>query len=81
MLDPPGSPAILYTLHTPPKSIGEVADDVHAGELPLSHLSPVIDRAKEAVEPLVAHAVAARNAAWTARTSDGCKMPNFGVCP
>ena len=29
VLDPPGSPgspAILYTLHTPPKAIGEVAD-------------------------------------------------------
>lgn len=49
VLDPPGSPAILYTLHTPPKAIGEVADEAHAGKLLLSHLSPVIDRSQEAV--------------------------------
>ena len=54
VLDPPGSPAILYTLHTPPKAIGEVADDVHAGKLLLSHLSPVIDKAKAAVEASIA---------------------------
>jgi len=49
VLDPPGSPAILYTLHTPPKVIGEIADEAHAGKLLLSHLSPVIDKAQEAV--------------------------------
>ena len=28
-----------------------------------------------------AHAVVARKAAWTARTSEGCRVPSFGVCP
>ena len=54
VLDPPGSPAILYTLHTPPRAIGEVADDAQAGKLLLSHLSPVIDKAQEAVEASIA---------------------------
>ncbi|MEO7337188.1 MAG: MBL fold metallo-hydrolase, partial [Caldimonas sp.] len=49
VLDPPGSPTILYTLHTPPKAIGEVAEEAHAGKLLLSHLSPVIDKSQEAV--------------------------------
>ena len=54
VLDPPGSPAILYTLHTPPKAIGEVADEAHAGQLLLSHLSPVIDKARAVVEASIA---------------------------
>lgn len=27
------------------------------------------------------HALAVRNAAWTTRTSDGCKVPGFRFCP
>ena len=54
VLDPPGSPAILYTLHTPPKAIGEIAEEAHAGKLLLSHLSPVIDKAQEAVSASIA---------------------------
>ena len=54
VLDPPGSPAILYKLHTPPKVIGEVADEAQAGKLLLSHLSPVIDKAQEAVQASIA---------------------------
>ena len=54
VLDPPGSPAVLYTLHTPPKSIGEIADDSHAKQLLLSHLSPTIDNARAAVEASIA---------------------------
>ena len=50
VLDPPGSPAVLYTLHTPPKAIGEVARDAGAKQLMLSHLSPTIDSARPAVE-------------------------------
>ncbi|MEP6876052.1 MAG: MBL fold metallo-hydrolase [Burkholderiales bacterium] len=49
VLDPPGSPAILYTLHTPPKAIGEVADEARADKLLLSHLSPMIDKSQEVV--------------------------------
>jgi ribonuclease BN (tRNA processing enzyme) len=54
VLDPPGSPAILYTLHTPPKTIGEIADEARAGKLLLSHLSPSIDKAQEAVQASIA---------------------------
>jgi ribonuclease BN (tRNA processing enzyme) len=49
VLDPPGSPAILYTLHTPPSSIGEVAATVRAGRLLLSHLTPAVEGARQAV--------------------------------
>ena len=54
VLDPPGSPAILYTLHTPPKAIGEIADDGRVKQLLLSHLSPSIENARAAVEASVA---------------------------
>ena len=54
VLDPPGSPAVLYSLHTPPKAIGEVTDDSHAKQLLLSHLSPVIETARVAVEASIA---------------------------
>lgn len=50
VLDPPGSRPILYTLHTPPKTIGVVAADSHAKKLLLSHLSPVIDQQQAEVE-------------------------------
>ena len=50
VLDPPGSPTVLYTLHTPPKAIGEIADDSRAKQLLLSHLSPTIENAQAAVE-------------------------------
>jgi ribonuclease BN (tRNA processing enzyme) len=49
ILDPPGSPAILYFLHTPPKKIGEVAAAAHVGALLLTHLNPAIDEAHDAV--------------------------------
>ena len=40
VLDPPGSREILYTLHTPPQAIGEIARDAGVHRLLLSHLSP-----------------------------------------
>jgi ribonuclease BN (tRNA processing enzyme) len=49
VLDPPGSPAILYTLHTPPLAIGELAKAVGARRLLLSHLSPGVDESGDAV--------------------------------
>ena len=54
VLDPPDSPAVLYTLHTPPMGIGAVAADSHAGKLLLSHLSPTIDKAADAVTTSIA---------------------------
>jgi ribonuclease BN (tRNA processing enzyme) len=49
VLDPPGSPAILYTLHTPPLAIGELAKAVGAHGLLLSHLSPGVDQQRDSV--------------------------------
>ena len=49
VLDPPGSAPILYTLHTPPKKIGELAHDAEVKQLLLSHLSPSTDHMREAV--------------------------------
>ena len=49
VLDPPGSPAILYTLHTPPHAIGELAKEVGVHALLLSHISPAVDESNAAV--------------------------------
>jgi ribonuclease BN (tRNA processing enzyme) len=49
VLDPPQSPAILYTLHTPPAAIGELAKNAHIRRLLLSHLSPATDEMREEV--------------------------------
>ena len=43
VLDPPGSPAILYTLHTPPHAIGELAQEAGVKRLLLSHLAPATE--------------------------------------
>jgi ribonuclease BN (tRNA processing enzyme) len=56
VLDPPGSPAQLYELHTPPKRIGEVAAAAKVAQLLLSHLSPLVDRSREAVQASVQRA-------------------------
>ena len=50
VLDPPGSRPVLYTLHTPPKTISVVAADSETKKLLLSHLSPVIDQQQASVE-------------------------------
>ena len=47
--DPPGSPAVLYTLHTPPSSIGKLAQDAGVRALLLSHISPAIEDNRDAV--------------------------------
>jgi ribonuclease BN (tRNA processing enzyme) len=49
VLDPPASPAILYSLHTPPRAIGELARDAGARAILLSHISPAIDANRDAV--------------------------------
>jgi ribonuclease BN (tRNA processing enzyme) len=49
VLDPPGSPAILYTLHTPPHAIGELAKQAGVHGLLLSHLSPATEAMHQAV--------------------------------
>jgi ribonuclease BN (tRNA processing enzyme) len=50
VLDPPGSPEILYTLHSPPAAIGEAARDAKAKRVLLSHIGPAIERNLKAVK-------------------------------
>jgi ribonuclease BN (tRNA processing enzyme) len=49
VLDPPRSPEVLYSLHTPPHAIGALAERSRVGALLLSHLSPAVEGAREAV--------------------------------
>ncbi len=49
VLDPPGSPTILYSLHTPPGKIGEAAAAAHAGAVLLTHLNPTVDGSRDDV--------------------------------
>jgi ribonuclease BN (tRNA processing enzyme) len=49
VLDPPGSPPVLYTLHTSPHDLGEIAQRVGARKLLLSHLNPAVDAARSEV--------------------------------
>jgi ribonuclease BN (tRNA processing enzyme) len=44
VLDPPGSPEILYSLHSAPNAIGEIAAHSHVGAVLLSHLSPAVEK-------------------------------------
>lgn len=44
VLDPPGSPAGLYELHTPPRRIGEIAASAKVRRLVLSHIPPNVER-------------------------------------
>jgi len=50
VLDPPKSPAILYTLHSPPSAIGRIAKESGAHTLVLAHLSPATDLNRREVE-------------------------------
>jgi len=54
VLDPPGSPAVLYTLHSPPAAIGELAGRSQVKALLLSHLSPAVEQSREAVSASIA---------------------------
>lgn len=49
VLDPPDSPAVLYTLHTPPHAIGQIAAAASVHRLVLSHLSPATDQGRDSV--------------------------------
>jgi ribonuclease BN (tRNA processing enzyme) len=39
----------LYTLHTPPRAIGELARDAGVHRLLLSHISPAVEENQQAV--------------------------------
>ena len=43
ILDPPDTPPILLTLHTPPKQLGEAAKAANAKHILLSHIPPVVE--------------------------------------
>jgi ribonuclease BN (tRNA processing enzyme) len=43
ILDPPDTPPILLTLHTPPKQLGEAAKIANAKHVLLSHIPPVVE--------------------------------------
>jgi ribonuclease BN (tRNA processing enzyme) len=49
VLDPPDSPALLYTLHAAPKNIGEAARDAGVKRLLLSHIAPDVEAARRSV--------------------------------
>jgi ribonuclease BN (tRNA processing enzyme) len=70
VLDPPGSPAILYSLHSPPSAIGELAARAHIGRLLLSHLSPEVDENRKAVTA----SIATHYAGPVAFASDGLRL-------
>jgi ribonuclease BN (tRNA processing enzyme) len=54
VLDPPGSPEVLYSLHSPPGAIGPVAARSQVQSLLLSHLSPAVDADRKAVTASIA---------------------------
>jgi ribonuclease BN (tRNA processing enzyme) len=54
VLDPPGSPEVLYSLHTPPNAIGALAARSHIAAILLSHLSPAVDGNRAAVKASIA---------------------------
>jgi ribonuclease BN (tRNA processing enzyme) len=56
VLDPPGSSAVLYALHTPPRQIGELAAAAGVQSLLLSHLSPPIAQAQDQVRESIRRA-------------------------
>ena len=49
VLDPPNSPALLYTFHTAPRKIGEAARDAQVKQLLLSHTAPDVESASRSV--------------------------------
>jgi ribonuclease BN (tRNA processing enzyme) len=58
VLDPPGSPAGLYALHTPPRAIGQLAREAGVRALLLSHLTPAVEQARDAVVASIRHSYA-----------------------
>jgi ribonuclease BN (tRNA processing enzyme) len=53
ILDPPDTPAILLTLHTPPRQLGEAAKVANAKRVLLSHIPPVVeDRSAEVLRSI-----------------------------
>lgn len=53
VLDPPGDPEILYTLHTAPRRLGEAAHASGAKRLLLGHIPPDVEAREDAVLPSI----------------------------
>lgn len=70
VLDPPGSPRVLYTLHTPPLAIGELAHQADVKRLLLSHLSP----ATEAMHDVVLNSIARNFTGPVDEAADGMRV-------
>lgn len=77
VLDPPGSPEILYTLHTPPRQIGKAAQAAHAKQLLLSHIAPAI----EDQQASVARSVAASYRGKVTFARDGMHISALSASP
>jgi len=58
VLDPPGSPEVLYTLHTAPADIGRLAHRANVRTVLLSHLNPGMDANQAAVRASIAKSYA-----------------------
>lgn len=58
VLDPPGSPEILYTLHSAPTDIGRLAQQAGVRRLLLGHLNPSIDDNLDDVQASIARSFA-----------------------
>ncbi len=54
VLDPPGSPEVLYSLHTPPRKIGTAARDAAVKRLLLSHIAPDVERSEADIRRSIA---------------------------
>ncbi len=70
VLDPPDSPPVLYTLHTPPGVIGALAARSQVGALLLSHLSPAVDAAR----PVVTSSIASHYRRAVTFAADGMRL-------
>jgi ribonuclease BN (tRNA processing enzyme) len=70
VLDPPGSPEILYTLHTPPRKIGMAAREAAVARLLLSHIAPDVENREDEVR----RSVAASYSGPIAFATDGLRM-------
>jgi ribonuclease BN (tRNA processing enzyme) len=58
VLDPPGSPEILYTLHSAPADIGRLAQQAGVRRLLLGHLNPTLDDNRDEVNASIARSFA-----------------------
>lgn len=71
VLDPPGSPADLYSRHTPPARIGQLAAEAKVRKLVLTHIAPLVEKRL----PDVVRSVAAAYAGPIVVAEDKLRVP------